>query len=55
MELLWRVRIGDEEGSVAYLKILLERLAQAYKHNIDMFKSETFDLIMTVSRLVLEV
>lgn len=55
MELLARVRIGDEEGSVAYLKILLERLAQAYKHNIDMFKSETFELMMTVSRLVLDV
>ncbi|NOU90804.1 AraC family transcriptional regulator [Paenibacillus sp. LMG 31460] len=55
MELLARVRIGDEEGSIVYLKILLERLAQAYKHNIDMFKSETFDLIMTVSRLVLDV
>lgn len=48
MELLARVRIGDEEGSIVYLKILLERLAQAYKHNIDMFKS-------TVSRLVLDV
>ncbi|WP_409346158.1 AraC family transcriptional regulator [Paenibacillus sp. MBLB4367] len=55
MELLARVKIGDVEGSIVYLKILLERLAQAYKHSIDMFKSETLDLIMTVSRLVLDV
>lgn len=54
MELLARVRIGDEEGSVAYLKILLERLAQAYKHNVDMFKAEAIDLIMSLSRIVLD-
>jgi two-component system response regulator YesN len=53
-ELLARVRIGDEEGTVAYLKILLERMAQAYKHNVDMFKSEVIDLVMMMSRLVLE-
>ncbi|RAP74794.1 helix-turn-helix domain-containing protein [Paenibacillus montanisoli] len=53
-ELLARVRIGDEEGAVAFLKIMMEQLAQAYIHNVDMFKSEVFDLLMTMSRFVLE-
>lgn len=53
-ELLARVRIGDNEGSVAFLKILLEQLAQSYMHSVDMFKSEVFDLVMSLSRLVLE-
>ncbi|MFD0693468.1 helix-turn-helix domain-containing protein [Paenibacillus sp. GCM10027628] len=52
MELLARVRIGDEEGSVQYLKILLERLAQLYTNSVDMFKAETFDLIMSLCRIV---
>ncbi|PYI53795.1 AraC family transcriptional regulator [Paenibacillus flagellatus] len=53
-ELLARVRIGDEEGSVAHLKILLERLAQSYKHSVDMFKSEAYDLVLSLSRTVLD-
>ncbi|MEX2104307.1 MAG: helix-turn-helix domain-containing protein [Bacilli bacterium] len=54
VELLSRVRIGDEEGSLAYLNILLERLAQSYKHNVDMFKSEAFDLVMSLSRVAVD-
>lgn len=54
MELLARVRIGDEEGSVNYLKILLERAAHSYKFHVDMFKSEAIDLIMSLSRMALD-
>jgi two-component system response regulator YesN len=54
VELLSRVRMGDEEGSLVYLNILLERLAQSYKHNVDMFKSEAFDLVMSLSRVAIE-
>ncbi|AJY73403.1 helix-turn-helix domain-containing protein [Paenibacillus beijingensis] len=54
MELLARVRIGDEEGSVNHLKILLERAAHSYKFNVDMFKSEALDLIMSLSRLAVD-
>ncbi|NGM82446.1 helix-turn-helix transcriptional regulator [Paenibacillus sp. 7124] len=54
MELLARVRIGDEEGSVNYLKILLDRIAHSYKFHVDMFKSEAVDLIMSLSRMVLD-
>ncbi|MFD0698757.1 helix-turn-helix domain-containing protein [Paenibacillus sp. GCM10027628] len=54
VELLSHVRIGDEAGSVAYMIILLERLAGAYKHNVDRFKSEAFDLILSLSRMVVD-
>ncbi|MEW9668325.1 helix-turn-helix domain-containing protein [Ammoniphilus sp. 3BR4] len=53
-ELLARVRIGDGEGTVSILKILMERMARAYKFNVDMFKSEVADLVMLMSRLALE-
>ncbi|WP_134703169.1 helix-turn-helix domain-containing protein [Ammoniphilus sp. YIM 78166] len=53
-ELLARVRIGDEEGTVSMLKILMERMAHAYKFNVDMFKSEVVDLVMWMSRFALE-
>lgn len=54
IELLSRVRIGDEDGSIAYLTVLLERLAGAYKHNVDRFKSEAYDLILSLSRMVVD-
>lgn len=54
MELLARVRIGDEEGSVNYLKILLERAARSYQFHVEMFKSEALDLIMSLSRMALD-
>ncbi|MBP1995185.1 helix-turn-helix domain-containing protein [Paenibacillus eucommiae] len=53
-ELLARVRIGDIEGSISFLKILLEQMAHSYMHNVDMYKSEAFDLVMSLSRLVLD-
>lgn len=53
-ELLARVRIGDEEGTVSMLNILMERMALAYKFNVDMFKSEVVDLVMWMSRFALE-
>ncbi|KRF43721.1 helix-turn-helix domain-containing protein [Paenibacillus sp. Soil787] len=54
IELLSRVRIGDEEGSIAYLVELIERLAQSYKHNINLFKAEAYDLVLSLSRMVVD-
>lgn len=54
IELLSRVRIGDEEGSIAYLVELLENLSRLYKHNIDLFKSEAYDLVLSLSRMVVD-
>jgi two-component system response regulator YesN len=53
-ELVARVRIGDEEGTVTYLHKLLEKLAQTYRHDVKMFKSEAVELVITMSRQVLE-
>ncbi|MDN4595231.1 helix-turn-helix domain-containing protein [Polycladomyces subterraneus] len=53
-ELVARVRIGDEEGAVTYLRTLLEKLAQTYRHDVNMFKSEAVELVITMSRQVLE-
>jgi len=53
-ELVARVRIGDEEGTVIYLHTLLEKLAHTYSHDVNMFKSEAVELIITMSRQVLE-
>ncbi|OBZ16974.1 response regulator transcription factor [Bacillus sp. FJAT-26390] len=53
-ELLARVRIGDIEGSINYLKMLLARIAQTYKFHIDMFKSAAIELSMSLSSMVLE-
>lgn len=54
MELLARVRIGDEEGVADFLRILMDKKARTYRFNVDLFKSELIDLIMQMSRLVLE-
>ncbi len=53
-ELLARVRIGDEAGTAAFLQIALDKMAEAYKRDVDMFKSEVVDLVMAMSRQVLE-
>jgi two-component system response regulator YesN len=53
-ELVARVRIGDEEGTVTYLHTLLDKLAQTYRHDVNMFKSEAVELVITMSRQVLE-
>jgi two-component system, response regulator YesN len=54
IELLARVRIADVEGTIVTLQVILEDLVQANQYKVDMFKSEVVDLVMMVSRLVLE-
>jgi two-component system response regulator YesN len=54
MELLARVRIGDEKGTVVYLRMMLEKMAEIYQHNVNMFKSEAVDLMMMITRIVLQ-
>jgi two-component system response regulator YesN len=54
IEMLARVRIADVNGTVTILKSILERVAQANRFNVDMFKSEVVDLVMMISRLVLD-
>ncbi|MCP1310333.1 helix-turn-helix domain-containing protein [Paenibacillus tyrfis] len=54
-ELMARVRLGDVHGAVSYLHLLLERMGQTYRGNVDMFKSEVIDLVMQLTRLSLDV
>jgi len=54
IELLALVRIGDEEGVVNQLKSFLEKVANACRLNEDVFKTEVVDLIMLISRVVVE-
>ncbi|GAX88960.1 AraC family transcriptional regulator [Effusibacillus lacus] len=54
IELLARVRIGDKGGTVTLLKNLMEKLAQVHKYNVNMFKSEVVDLVMSITRIVIE-
>lgn len=53
-ELLARVRIGDDDGVCDLLKVHLEKMAEAYQKDVDIFKSEVVDLVMTITRIVLE-
>jgi two-component system response regulator YesN len=53
-ELLALVRIGDEQGVALYLPPLLEKMAEACQHKEDVFKSDVVDLVMMISRLVVE-
>ncbi|CAJ1004146.1 MULTISPECIES: helix-turn-helix domain-containing protein [Brevibacillus] len=53
-ELVARLRIGDEEGTVASLRALLDKMAQTYRHDVNMFKSEAVELVITMSRQVLD-
>ncbi len=53
-ELLALVRIGDEQGVESHLRTLLDRMAEVCMHHEDLFKSEVVDLIMLMSRSVLE-
>ncbi|MCM2535472.1 AraC family transcriptional regulator [Neobacillus pocheonensis] len=53
-ELLSLLRIGHKEGVVTHLIRFMESVAQAYQFNEDLFKSEVIDLLMTMSRIVLE-
>ncbi|PFM80619.1 AraC family transcriptional regulator [Bacillus sp. AFS077874] len=54
IELLALVRIGDEEGVVKQLKSFLDKVANACRLNEDVFKTEVVDLIMLISRVVVE-
>ncbi|RNB89590.1 AraC family transcriptional regulator [Brevibacillus fluminis] len=54
IDLLARVHIGDVEGAIAVLPTLLEKVAQANQYHVSRFQSEVVDLVMMVSRLVLE-
>ncbi|TYR81510.1 helix-turn-helix transcriptional regulator [Priestia megaterium] len=53
-ELLALVRIGDEEGVITHVQILMKKIAEACNLNEDVFKSEVVDLVTAMSRLVLE-
>ncbi|WCN37633.1 helix-turn-helix domain-containing protein [Aneurinibacillus uraniidurans] len=54
VDLLARVHIGDVEGAITVLPTLLEKVAQANQYNVSRFQSEVVNLVMMVSRLVLE-
>jgi two-component system response regulator YesN len=53
-ELLSLLRIGHKEGVDTHLIRFMECVAHAYQFNEDLFKSEVIDLLMMMSRLVLE-
>ncbi|WP_124727251.1 helix-turn-helix domain-containing protein [Staphylospora marina] len=53
-ELAATLRIGDADGTCSLLGDLLEKLADAYRHDVDMFKSEAVELVVFLSRQVLE-
>ncbi|MGE7694953.1 helix-turn-helix domain-containing protein [Lysinibacillus sp. NPDC094177] len=54
-ELFSIVRIGYTEGAVTQMKGIMNRVAEIYNYNEDVFKSEVIDLLMMMSRIVLEV
>jgi two-component system response regulator YesN len=53
-ELFSIVRIGHTEGVVTQIKEIMEEVAQTYNYNEDLFKSEVVDLLMMISRIVLD-
>jgi two-component system, response regulator YesN len=53
-ELFSFVRIGHTEGVVTQIKVIMERVAQTYNYNEDVFKSEVVELLMRISRIVLD-
>jgi two-component system, response regulator YesN len=48
------VRIGHTEGVVTEIRAIMDRFAQTYNYNEDIFKSEVVDLLMMMSRIVLD-
>ncbi|MGE7675704.1 AraC family transcriptional regulator [Lysinibacillus sp. NPDC094403] len=54
-ELFSIVRIGYTEGVVTQMKGIMNSFAEIYNYNEDVFKSEVIDLLMMMSRIVLEV
>ncbi|OIK10797.1 hypothetical protein BIV60_20220 [Bacillus sp. MUM 116] len=53
-ELFSIVRIGHTEGVLTQIKGIMNRVAEIYNYNEDVFKSEVIDLLMMMSRIVLE-
>ncbi|MDQ0199127.1 AraC family transcriptional regulator [Neobacillus ginsengisoli] len=53
-ELLSLVRIGHKEGVVTKIISFMEIVAKSYQFNEDLFKSEVMDLLMMMSRMVLD-
>ncbi|TDK64276.1 AraC family transcriptional regulator [Bacillus salipaludis] len=53
-ELFSIVRIGHTEGVVTGIKGIMDRVAEIYNYNEEVFKSEVIDLLMMMSRIVLE-
>jgi len=53
-ELLALFRIADEKGVASQVETLLAQLAESCQRNEDVFKSEVVDLVMMISRSVLE-
>lgn len=53
-ETLALVRMGDEQGVVSHLRKLLGKMADTCQYNEDMFKSEVVDLVIMMSRAVVE-
>ncbi|WP_028776404.1 helix-turn-helix domain-containing protein [Shimazuella kribbensis] len=53
-DLLACIRVKDEKGAVIRNGQLLSKMAEYYQHDVEMFKSEVTDLIMVITRLVLE-
>lgn len=54
MELQALMRIADEEGVQNCLKELMEKLAKTYQQDVEVFKTEVLDLLMLLTRTVLE-
>jgi two-component system response regulator YesN len=54
MELVALLRIGDEQGVIARIQLLLNRMAEACHYNEDVFKGEVLDLVTMMSRSVLD-
>ncbi len=53
-ELFSIVRIGHIEGIMTKIKEIMNRVAEIYNYNEEVFKSEVIDLLMTMSRIVVE-
>jgi two-component system response regulator YesN len=54
-ELISILRIGYTEGAVSQIKMIMDRIAETYSYNEELFKSEVVDLLMMMSRNVVEV
>lgn len=54
-ELFSIVRIGYAEGVVTQIKSIMEKVAETYNYNEELFKSEVIDLLMMMSRMVLDI